>query len=253
VRIGLKNRGITIGTGEQIGEQVAKHHYKFLCKSVTCSIHSVDASPIHKGSDNLRALFLARNPRTTRGSGHRCCGWLPAETLEIGHFLGQSRLCSPFGLRVDVYGALAKSTTYACRFTVNQGRQSGIERRQSIASGYLTVSQLRYIIAETEDSIMAHSTMLHVRVDDEIKTQASEALAAMGLSVSDAVRILLKRVVNDQAFPLELKVPNAQTRAAMEEARAMAKARTARFESADALINDLENASFGASQKARQQ
>ncbi len=100
---------------------------------------------------------------------------------------------------------------------------------------------------------MAHSTMLHVRVDDEIKTQASEALAAMGLSVSDAVRILLKRVVNDQAFPLELKVPNAQTRAAMEEARAMAKARTARFESADALINDLENASFGASQKARQQ
>ncbi len=100
---------------------------------------------------------------------------------------------------------------------------------------------------------MAHSTMLHVRVDDEIKTQASEALAAMGLSVSDAVRILLKRVVADQAFPLELKVPNAQTRAAMEETRAMAKARTARFGSADALIDDLENASFGASQKARQQ
>ncbi len=43
----------------------------------------------------------------------------------------------------------------------------------------------------------------------------------MGLSVSDAVRILLKRVVSDQAFPLELKVPNAQTCAAMEEARAM--------------------------------
>ena len=89
---------------------------------------------------------------------------------------------------------------------------------------------------------MAHSKMLHVRVDDEIKTQASEALAAMGLSVSDAVRILLKRVVNDQACPLELKVPNAQTRAAMEEARAMAKARSARFHSADALIDDLEKA-----------
>jgi hypothetical protein len=39
-------------------------------------------------------------------------------------------------------------------------------------------------------------------------------------------------------------VPNAQTRAAMEEARAMAKARTARFDSADALIDDLENALF---------
>ena len=44
------------------------------------------------------------------------------------------------------------------------------------------------------------------------------------------------------AFPLELKVPNTLTRAAMEEARAMAKARTARFDSADALIDDLEEA-----------
>ncbi len=89
---------------------------------------------------------------------------------------------------------------------------------------------------------MTRSTMLHVRVDNEIKTQASEALAAMGLSVSDAVRILLKRVVNDQAFPLELKVPNARTRAAMEEARTMARTRTTRFDSADALIDDLEKA-----------
>jgi addiction module RelB/DinJ family antitoxin len=56
---------------------------------------------------------------------------------------------------------------------------------------------------------MTRSTMLHVRVDEEIKAQASEALASMGLSVSDAMRILLKRVVNDQAFPLELKVPKA--------------------------------------------
>ena len=87
---------------------------------------------------------------------------------------------------------------------------------------------------------MTQSTMLHVRVDNETKTQAGEALAAMGLTVSDAVRILLKRVVNDQAFPLELKVPNAQTRLAMEEARAMAKARAARFDSGAALIHDLE-------------
>jgi DNA-damage-inducible protein J len=79
-------------------------------------------------------------------------------------------------------------------------------------------------------------------VDDEIKTQASEALAAMGLSVSDAVRILLKRAVNDQAFPLELKVPTAQTRAAMQEARAMAKAHTVRSGAADAMIDELEKA-----------
>ncbi|TSE30584.1 Antitoxin DinJ [Tepidimonas taiwanensis] len=91
--------------------------------------------------------------------------------------------------------------------------------------------------------------MLHVRVDDDLKRQASEALAAMGLSVSDAVRILLKRVVHDQAFPLELKVPNAQTRAAIEEARAMMKARALRFDAADTLIHDLEEKSGGVAQK----
>ena len=89
---------------------------------------------------------------------------------------------------------------------------------------------------------MPHSSMLHVRVDDELKAQATQALEAMGLSVSDAVRILLKRVVDDQAFPLELKVPNAQTRQAMEEARAMARARSARFDSGAGLIDALEQA-----------
>lgn len=84
---------------------------------------------------------------------------------------------------------------------------------------------------------MPRSTMLHVRVDYETKRQASEALATMGLSVSDAVRILLKRVVNDRAFPLELNLPNAKTRAAMEEARAMAQVRTARSGSGAAMID----------------
>jgi DNA-damage-inducible protein J len=84
--------------------------------------------------------------------------------------------------------------------------------------------------------------MLHVRVDDDVKAQATEALATMGLSVSDAVRILLKRVVNDQAFPLELKVPNAQTRAAIAESRSMMVTRRARFETAQALFDDLDKA-----------
>jgi len=84
----------------------------------------------------------------------------------------------------------------------------------------LIASQMRYIMsANWEHIFMAHTSMLHVRVDDEVKAQASAALEAMGLSVSDAVRILLKRVVNDQAFPLELKVPNAETREARGDRR----------------------------------
>jgi len=84
------------------------------------------------------------------------------------------------------------------------------------------------------------TSMLHIRVEDDIKEQATQALTAMGLSVSDAVRLFLRRVVIDQAFPLELKVPNAQTRAAMEESRAMMATRRARFASADELFTDLE-------------
>ena len=69
------------------------------------------------------------------------------------------------------------------------------------------------------------TSMLHIRVDEDLKEQAAEALAAVGLSVSDAVRLFLRRVVVEQAFPLELKAPNAETRAAMEESRAMIAAR----------------------------
>ena len=87
------------------------------------------------------------------------------------------------------------------------------------------------------------SSMLHIRVDDETKARATQALAAMGLSVSDAVRLFLRRVITDQAFPLELKVPNAETRAAMAEADAIARARRRRFASADELFADLEKTS----------
>ncbi len=50
----------------------------------------------------------------------------------------------------------------------------------------------------------AHTSMLHVRIDDELKTQASEKLASFGLTVSDAVRILLTRVVKEGALPVGL-------------------------------------------------
>ena len=51
------------------------------------------------------------------------------------------------------------------------------------------------------------TSMLHVRMDAELKAKAAEALGSMGLSTSDAVRLLFHRIVADQAFPLELRVP----------------------------------------------
>ena len=91
------------------------------------------------------------------------------------------------------------------------------------------------------------STMLHVRMDDQVKAKAVAALEAIGLSASDAVRLLFHRIAADQAFPLELKVPNAETRAAMEEARAisreMRRTGKARFANAEEMFASLEKAS----------
>lgn len=89
---------------------------------------------------------------------------------------------------------------------------------------------------------MAATAMIHVRVDEEVKTQAAETLALMGLSVSDAVRVFLKRVVADKAMPFDVRVPNAETRAAMMEADEIVRERNARFATAEGLFDDLENA-----------
>ena len=87
---------------------------------------------------------------------------------------------------------------------------------------------------------MAQTAMLHVRLDDEIKAKGNAALAAMGLSAADAVRLLYHRIIAEQAFPLELKVPNAETLAAMAEADAIFERRSARFADGAAMIAGLD-------------
>ena len=87
---------------------------------------------------------------------------------------------------------------------------------------------------------MAASTMVHVRVDDQVKAQATETLAAMGLTISDAVRLFLMRVVADKQMPFAIKVPNQETRAAMAEADEIVRSSRARFNSASEVFDDLE-------------
>lgn len=82
--------------------------------------------------------------------------------------------------------------------------------------------------------------MLHVRMDNELKREATEALAAMGLTASEAVRLLFHRIAADRAFPLELKVPNDGTRAAMAEAEEILTGGRSRFAAADEMFAELE-------------
>ncbi len=84
------------------------------------------------------------------------------------------------------------------------------------------------------------TTMVHVRIDERVKKEATEALEKMGLSVSDAVRMLLVRVAAEKRLPFEVRVPNAETLAAIEEAEEIIRERRARFQSADDLVHALE-------------
>lgn len=56
--------------------------------------------------------------------------------------------------------------------------------------------------------IMAAKAMVHVRIDETIKAQATETLAAMGLTVSDAIRVFLTRVATERQLPFTLKAPD---------------------------------------------
>lgn len=95
-----------------------------------------------------------------------------------------------------------------------------------------------YLISEEET--MATSTMIHVRIDEKIKKEATETLEDMGLTVSDAVRVFLKRVVAEKQLPFALKVPNAETRSAMKEADEIVHSKRARYQKGVELIGDLE-------------
>ena len=79
-------------------------------------------------------------------------------------------------------------------------------------------------------------TYVRARIDTATKERAAEALEDMGLSISDAIRLLMLRVADERRLPFEVKVPNATTRKAMAELEA---GKGKRFASVDALMTDL--------------
>jgi DNA-damage-inducible protein J len=61
--------------------------------------------------------------------------------------------------------------------------------------------------------------VVRARIDGKVKEQATRVLADMGLSVSDAIRIFLVRVAREKALPFDVRIPNEETVAAIEELR----------------------------------
>ncbi len=83
---------------------------------------------------------------------------------------------------------------------------------------------------------MSANALVQTRINGVVKQEAADVLATMGLTVSDAVRLLLTRVAHDKALPFEPLTPNAATIAAMKEARAGG---LKRFDSVEALMAEL--------------
>jgi len=84
---------------------------------------------------------------------------------------------------------------------------------------------------------MSANTLVQARINGQIKDEATAVLAAMGLTVSDAVRLLLTRIAHEHAMFFDPLVPNAETVAAMKDAR---RGKTASFDSIDKLMTDLD-------------
>ena len=83
---------------------------------------------------------------------------------------------------------------------------------------------------------MAANALVQARIDATVKEEAAAVLAAMGLTLSDAVRLLLTRVARENALPFDPLIPNAKTIKAMKEAR---RGKLKSFKRIDALLLDL--------------
>ena len=87
---------------------------------------------------------------------------------------------------------------------------------------------------------MPANAFVRARIDGHLKDEAEAVLSYFGLTVSDAVRLTLTRIARDKALPIELKIPNAETQAAMAESRAMMAKRQARFREGRELFDALD-------------
>jgi DNA-damage-inducible protein J len=83
---------------------------------------------------------------------------------------------------------------------------------------------------------MAANALVQARIDGAVKEEAAAVLTSMGLTVSDAVRLLLTRVAKEHALPFDPLIPNAQTVEAMKEAR---RGKLTSFEGVNELMADL--------------
>ncbi len=86
-----------------------------------------------------------------------------------------------------------------------------------IVGGSDSHAVMGYAVAQEVSKM--ENAVVRARIDEETKEEASAVLAAMGLTVSDAFRLMMRRIAEEKALPFDPLIPNAVTIAAMREAR----------------------------------
>ncbi|MFK3688981.1 type II toxin-antitoxin system RelB/DinJ family antitoxin [Agrobacterium tumefaciens] len=87
---------------------------------------------------------------------------------------------------------------------------------------------------------MTANAYVRARIDQTLKDDATVVLDSLGLTVSDVMRMMLTRIAREKALPIELTQPNAETLAAIEEARAIAASGRKRFGTEEDLFDTLD-------------
>jgi len=75
-----------------------------------------------------------------------------------------------------------------------------------------------------------------LRLDADTRERAERVLADLGLSLGEVVSVLIRRVADEGVLPFEMKIPNEETLAAMDE---LESGRAPRFKDVDSLMEDL--------------
>ena len=155
----------------------------------------------------------------------------------LDHASGNIFALAAGGLRVSQEGDFQRIA--GLKYDIGMKMRPGLLCRQECCLGRRAIFGLQCSSIRMKGWIMAANTVVRARIDQETKEEAAIVLAAMGLTLSDAFRIMLTRIAREKALPFEPLVPNAETIEAMKEAR---RGALPSFTSVDALMADLNEA-----------
>ncbi|MCD6040395.1 MAG: dinJ [Gammaproteobacteria bacterium] len=118
-----------------------------------------------------------------------------------------------------------------------QGRADGfLYLTYLICSHNGTTISIYNIFIEGVIFMSISDTYVRARIDTNTKERACEALEAMGLSISDVIRLLMLRIAEEKRLPFKIRVPNSSTRKAIEE---LEEGKGKRFKSIRSFMEDL--------------